>query len=186
MCRRPQTHVSGTPRAVTRVAKAFTYVEVMLATIVVGVAVPALLLLVGSTTKLNASSQQYTTALMLANQMHEMMSSLPFNDPLSGTHTGGPNAGEGLVGQYDDVQDFDGLSVSPPIDANRQGMDGMDNWRQSVAVQLLGNSQGKLLGSVTGDTAAIVERVRVTVSYRTPGGSQWVPVVTLSFLKTRY
>lgn len=158
----------------------------MIATIVIGLAVPAILMLVGATTTQNSQSQQYTTALMLANQVREMMSGLPFNDPVYGSHLGVQDPGENTIADYNDVQDFDGKSYNLPVDANRQTISGMDNWRQSISVQLVGDSQGAQLETVTGNSAAIVERVRVTVSYRSAASAAWATVLTTSWLKTRY
>jgi type II secretory pathway pseudopilin PulG len=151
------------PGRAVRSEKAFTLVEVLLAAVIVGVAVPAILLLVGSTTMQSKGIQEYTSAMMLANHTREMMSGLPF----------------------DDVQAFNGQSFSPPIDANRQPMSGMDKWQQSIAVQLVGDSQGQHLDTV-GDTSAIAARVTVTISQRGSASAPWVQVVTISWLKTRY
>jgi Tfp pilus assembly protein PilV len=139
-------------------------VEVLLAAVIVGVAVPAILLLVGSTTMQNKVSQEYTSAMMLANHTREMMSGLSF----------------------DEVYAFNGQSFCPPRDANNQEIDEKDMWRrQSIVVQLVGDSQGQHLGTV-GDPSAIAARVTVTISKRRSVSDPWVQVVTISWLKTMY
>jgi hypothetical protein len=147
-------------------------VDVILATIIIGLAVPAVLLLVGSISMQSQGSQEYTTALTLANHTREMMSGLSF----------------------DDVRGFAGQSFSPPVDALGQPpvdalgqpLPGMDQWQQSIAVQLVGDSLGQHLGTVEGDTSAIAERVTVTIFHRLSANDTWGEVVTISWLKTRY
>ena len=151
------------PGCAARFEKAFTFVEVLLATVIVGVAVPAILLLVGSTTMQSKGSQEYTGAMMLANHTREMMSGLSF----------------------DEVRNLNGQSFSPPADANRQTILGMETWKQSIAVQLVGDSQGQHLDTI-GDTSAIAARVTVTISKRKSASTPWGQVVTISWLKTRY
>lgn len=151
------------PERAARIEKAFTFVEVLLATVIVGVAVPAILLLVGSTTMQSKGSQEYTSAMMLANHTREMMSGLSF----------------------DEVYAFNGQTFSPPHDANNQTILGMETWQQSIAVQLVGDSQGQHLGTV-GDPSAIAARVTVTISKRRSVSAPWVHVVAISWLKTMY
>ncbi len=151
------------PGRAARTEKAFTFVEVLLATVIVGVAVPAILLLVGSTTMQSKGSQEYTGAMMLANHTREMMSGLSF----------------------DEVYAFNGQSFSPPHDANNQTILGMDTWRQRIEVQLVGDSQGQHLGAVD-YPSPIAARVTVTISKWRSVNAQWVQVFAISWLKTMY
>src|ERR1035437_6365938 len=92
--------------------RGFTLLETALATVIVGSAVLALMKLVTATTTQNVAAQRMTIGLMLANNVREMMAGLPYNDPANGTHLG-PDAGETLA-SFNDVEDFNGLTVSPP------------------------------------------------------------------------
>jgi hypothetical protein len=139
-------------------------VDVILATIIIGLAVPAVLLLVSSISMQSQGSLDYATALTLANHTREMMSGLSF----------------------DDVRGFAGQSFSPPVDALGQPLPGMDQWQQSIAVQLVGDSLGQHLGTVESDTSAIAERVTVSIFHRVSANDTWGEVVTISWLKTRY
>ena len=151
-------------RNARRCARAFTYVEVAIATIVIGLAIPAVLLLIGVTTSQNRQSQEFTTGLMLVNQIREMMSPMSFSA----------------------AQALNGRTYNPPVDANRQPISGTDDWQQSVSVQLIGDSQGASLDSVVNNPSAVVELVRVTVSRRSSPNNPWRQVVTTSWMKTKY
>lgn len=136
----------------------------MVASIIIGLAVPSILLLVGSSTMQNNYSQKFATANMLASQVREMMSTMAFTDVLA----------------------LNGQTNNPPIDANHDPITGMDNWQQGITVTLVGDGQGASLDTITGNPLAIVARVRVTMSYRKSASDPWSPIVTTSWLKTRY
>jgi len=160
--------------------------ETALATLIVGSAVLSLVKLVTSTTQQSSYTQKITTGLMLASQIREMMADLPFCDPYNGVDTSGPDVGETTVAQYNDVEDFNGYTACPPIDAHRQPITGLPDWRQVVTVTLVGDNSGNTLNGVVNNLGAVVERVKVVVSYRTPGGNNWQPVASSVWLKTKY
>jgi len=74
----------------------------------------------------NALATGPTTALMLANEIHTLALSLP-RTPGDGTpaHAGAEVAV---------LDDLDGASFSPPIDARRGSLDASSAWTQSVRV----------------------------------------------------
>lgn len=183
--RRTKTRPPSPTRRPRR-ARGLTLMETALATVIVGLAVLALVNLIAATNIQTSYSQKQTTAFMLANQIREAMVGMPFNDPLTGTHAGGPNTGQTNVSQFNDVEDFDGYVASPPIDSHRQPITTLGSWQQSVSVTLIGDNNGANLNSTTGNLGAIVERVRVTISYRAPSEASWTPITTLSWLKTKY
>jgi hypothetical protein len=159
--------------------------ETSLATVIIGLSVLSIVKLVSAATTQTGITQKYTTAYMLVDNIHELLLGLPFNDPIFGTHTGGPNTGQTSLSQFNDVEDFDGYAPSPPIDANRQPIASLANWQQSVSVTLIGDVNGHLLNGA-GGTYSVVERVRVTISYRPSAIAAWTPILTSSWLKTKY
>ena len=82
--------------------------------------------LAGSSTRFMRSNNWSThaaTATYLANEIREMTRKLPKHDPVTGlwvqTVGGttilrgwGPDAGESVIGDFDDLDDFDGLTLS--------------------------------------------------------------------------
>jgi prepilin-type N-terminal cleavage/methylation domain-containing protein len=119
--------------------RGFTLIESALATVIVGVALVATFRLFAACTQQNATSTRMTTAMMLAENVHEAMIGLLFNDPGTGSTTFGPEPGETLA-RFDDVDDFNGpaagpgMTFSPPIDSQRNALAGMGKFSQHVSV----------------------------------------------------
>lgn len=157
-------------------APGFTLIEAALATVIVGVGILAMVDAQQAFIKTNTWSSHAASGTFLANEIRELTRNLPKHDPVVGlsldddgeggtTLTGwGPNAAEfGLV-DFDDVDDFDGITFSfvgsaglgdgdlpgpinafgevvPQIDPDGSiVMNGgvevpMDGWRQTVIVE---------------------------------------------------
>jgi Tfp pilus assembly protein PilV len=189
----------------SRTRRAFSLIETTLTTIIVGLAITALVKLVLTNTQQNAYTQRLTTASLLAENCREMLSGLPFNNPSNGTLTFGPETAETLA-TYNDVDDFDGFdstnrpdiaSGQPvgPVDAARrvitQTVNGVTevppewrNWRQQIAVDPVDPNN---LATVypKPNTARACIRITVTISYKSPGSTAWNTITQLRWLKTR-
>jgi hypothetical protein len=107
--------------------------EAALATIIVGVGITAMMALVGALTGQNATATKMTTAMLLASHVQECMEGLSFNDPAYASAYFGPEPGE-MLASFNDVDDFDGQSLSPPIDAARQPIAALSQYTQVVTV----------------------------------------------------
>lgn len=158
--------------------RGFTLIEAALTTIIVGVGIASMMELFATLTHENRMSSRMTSAVMLANQIQEITAQLPFSDPYYGTTTFGK---EGTI--YNDVDDFNGASFSPPITGlNSSGIptvaSDMEGFTQSVLVQRVSRDDPRTnLSAYTGCV-----RVTVTVSYTEPGGVD-EPVYSYSFLR---
>jgi hypothetical protein len=116
-----------------RPRRGFTLMEAALATIIVGTGITALMALAGSLTDQNNTAGQMTTSMLLASHIQEAMEGLSFNDPAYASTYFGPEPGETLA-NFNDIDDFDGQSISPPIDAARQPIAGLSKYTQVVTV----------------------------------------------------
>jgi hypothetical protein len=163
--------------------------EMALSTIIVGVAVLAIVRLITAVTQQNFYAQKTTTALMLANNMRELMVGLPLSDPAAGIHLG-PDSGETNVSMFNDVEDFNGFVANPPIDANRQALPNLVNWRQTVTVShiLPGVNGFNANDPAPGDPGVLMDRVTVAISYSpTPSdNTSWIHIVSIEWLKSKY
>jgi type II secretory pathway pseudopilin PulG len=113
----------------------FTLIEAAITTVIVGVGCVSMLALMGAGTQANNDGAELTTAMNLAGNIREAMAGVAYTDPTTPTHWG-PEAGEAAVAAYDDLDDFDGYTASPPIDARRVSLgSSYATWSQSVAVQ---------------------------------------------------
>jgi Tfp pilus assembly protein PilV len=199
-----QLSKSGGRRSGRR-GRGFTLIETTLTTIIVGLAITALVKQVMTSTQQNRYTQRLTTGCLLADNCREMMSGIPFNDPANGTLSFGPEGGETLA-TFNDVDDFDGFdstvradiaSGQPvgPVDAARrvitETVGGVAqvpvewrNWRQQIAVDPVDPNN---LNTVypKPNTARVGIRITVTISYMAPGTGTWEQVTQLRWLKTR-
>ncbi len=112
-----------------RVARAtrpggFTLIETSLATLIVGIGVLAMVDAQSSFIVSNQWSSHAASATFLANEIRELTRNLPKHDPVVGlylqTDAGGdttlagwgPDAGETTLDDFDDIDDFDGITFS--------------------------------------------------------------------------
>lgn len=112
-------HASTRPRTARR---GFTLIEAAYTTIILGIGVVAMVEAQQSFIRSNSWSNESSTAAFLAGEVRELMWSLPNHDPVSGLFldttngnvlTGwGPEAGEVLATDFDDVDDFDGMTFT--------------------------------------------------------------------------
>lgn len=105
-----------------RQPRAFTLIETALATIIIGVGVLALIEAQQAFLKSNNWSTHSATGAYLANEVRQIMDRLPRHDPVTGLYLEqqgegtilrgwGPEAGETDLLDFDDLDDFDGLTL---------------------------------------------------------------------------
>ena len=101
----------------------FTLIESAMATVIIGVGVLAMVDAQTSFITANSWSSHAASGTYLANEIREMTRNLPKHDPVVGLfieddggggilHGWGPDAGEVTVDDFDDIDDFDGLTFS--------------------------------------------------------------------------
>ena len=141
--------------------RGFTLLETGLATIIIGVGVTALVQLLAKGTISNMNGADLTTAVNLANNIHELTYGLTFVDPAHPTNWG-VESGETLA-TYSHLDDFNNQTFSPPIDARRQSLSNYSNWSQSVTVTKV--DINRLATAVPNTTTMPSARVTVSISH---------------------
>lgn len=136
----------------------FTLVEVLIATILIGLSIAALVAANGTLTMANGAGADQSTAEFLCEQIRELTAMLAVVDPQTTTTTFGPE--EAGVAAYDDVDDLDGATFSPPIGADRASLNAFAAFSQQVTVQNVNRSN---LDQVVADHASQFVRVTVRV-----------------------
>lgn len=118
----------------SRCRKGFTFVEILISIVLVGLSITALVFATTNLTTANSAGSNLSTAEFLVEQIREMTTLLPVLDPQTEDATFGAEAGENTVTDYDDIDDFNGLTFSPPIDANGGTLNALAPFTQTVAV----------------------------------------------------
>jgi len=138
----------------------FSLIEVLIAVLLVGLAVAALMAANTALTNANGAGTDLSTAEFLVGEIAELTALLPVIDPATGTATFGPETGETLA-TYNDLDDFDGANFSPPISAERAVLNTSAGFSQQITVENVSPSDFQL---VVGDHTSDFVRVTVTVS----------------------
>jgi prepilin-type N-terminal cleavage/methylation domain-containing protein len=139
-----------------------TLIEVVASTMIVGMLAVATLNALGAATRSADSIGNRAIANGLADELMSEIIQQPYSDP-DGSATFGHESGESSSPRsaFDDVDDYNGWTASPP--QYRDGTDILNrtNWRQRVAVTLV--SPTNL--TQTSSTDQGVKRIRVTIEY---------------------
>ncbi len=138
----------------------FSLIEAMFAVLLVGLAIAALVGANAAFTRANGAGADISTAEFLLEQIKELTATVAVVDPETETETATFGAEEGSVGLYDDLDDFDGASFSPPIGVDRTSLTDFGAFTQQVTVQ---NVSASDFESVVADHSSDFVRVSVKV-----------------------
>ncbi len=143
--------------------RAFTLVEALVGTVVIGLGVAAVMTSVNSGTRVHEAGLDMTKATFLAQEIRERIMRLPFSDP-DPADADNPPGPDGADPQTfaDDVDDLMDVTFCPPKDGQEQVIDGMENWSQEISMTWLDNDD--LTTSVADGTSDVI-RVRVEVKH---------------------
>lgn len=119
-------------RAARRERGIFSFVEVLLATLVLALAATATAYWVETVNNLRQDAAEQTVGLALVKVMEGILQPLPFREP--GTAALGPEPGE-VLDEFDDLDDFHGLVASPPLDNDRRPQSEYADWEVRVTVE---------------------------------------------------
>ena len=153
----------------------FTLIEVLIAVLLVGLSITALVMASNSFTMANSAGADLSTAEFLIEQIRELTTLLPVVDP--GTTTATFGAEEASLADYDDIDDFDSATFSPPIDASRAPLANFTGFSQQVTAQ---NVSASNFETVVADHTSPF--VRITVNVRQNGQM----ITSASWLRARY
>jgi prepilin-type N-terminal cleavage/methylation domain-containing protein len=139
----------------------FTLIEVLIAIILIGVGILSLISANGAFTQANEAGIELSTAEFLIEQIRELTAVVPVIDPQSGTTTFGPEASE-ILATYDDLDDFNNASFSPPINAERSALNDLGAYTQQITVE---NVSAANFEQVVANHSSPFVRVTVKVLY---------------------
>ena len=154
----------------------FSLIEVLIAILLVGLAVASLVAANAAFTIANGAGTDMSTAEFLFEQIRELTALLPVIDPQTELATFGPESGETLA-SYDDLDDFDGASFSPPISADRIVLNNFAGYSQQITVE---NVSASNFEQVVSDHSSSFVRVTVKVLLNSK------EICSTSWLRARY
>ena len=113
----------------------FSLVEVAVATAIVGIALTALLVAVGSNTRVNDAGGKLTQGVFLAQEIREWTLALPISDP-DPSDANSPPGPDGSSPQVwvDDLDDLMDVTYSPPRDGQGYSLYDMSGWAQTISL----------------------------------------------------
>jgi prepilin-type N-terminal cleavage/methylation domain-containing protein len=113
----------------------FTLVEVVIATVLVGLALTAIMISVRSNTIVNDAGTKLTQASFLAQEIREWTLTLPFRDQDVGDR-GNPPGPDGSNPQVwvDDLDDLMNVTYCPPRDGEGYAINALPDWSQSITM----------------------------------------------------
>ncbi|MCD6304042.1 MAG: type II secretion system protein [Planctomycetes bacterium] len=111
----------------------FTLIEVAVATVIVGIALAALLVATASNTRVNDAGSKMAQAIAFAQEIREWTLQLPFSDPDPGD-AGNPPGPDGANPQVfvDDLDDLMEVTYSPPRDGQGGVIYGYNDWSETI------------------------------------------------------
>ena len=130
--------VKVTRSSSARVSRGTTLVEVVGAIAVLGIALPPLLALFRGVAAQRVDHTLQRAASHLASGMLEEIVSKAYTDPETDSTALGPE--EGARGEFDDVDDYDGLLEAPPVWIDGSPIPGADEFVRSVEVDYVAKS----------------------------------------------
>ena len=155
-----------------------TLVEAVAAIVVLGIAIPPLVALFSEVAMRSPDHTYQQAALAYADNLMEEIVSKEFEDPDLASGSFGTE--EGTRADYDDVDDYDGSSNSPPRHFDGTLLDEYADFTRSVVVENVTAADPDPTG-VQPDGSTEFKRIRVTVAWTGARGGE----VTISTLRTK-
>ena len=160
-----------------RIRRALTLVEAAVSTAIIGVMLVAALNTVGASQVTQKKMGDRSRAMLLAQDLMSEILQQHYEDPDLGPGSFGlgiDEIGDGSRGLWEDVDDYDGWTASPPQQKDGTVLSGFDGWRRSVTVDWVDPADvAQEQGSDTG-----VKRIAVTITFKD------LPLATLAALRT--
>ena len=142
--------------------------------VIIGVGVMGMLQLLAAGSMSNGAGTELTTAVNLANNIHEITIGMTFQDattPSLTTHANGE-----AVSAYTDIWDMNGDTYSPPLDVRRNPINAYGTWAQKVTVQSVDPNNVNFVEPTANPVTFPTARVTVAITHngRTVYQASWL------------
>jgi hypothetical protein len=118
----------------------------------------------------NGAGADLSTAEFLIEQIRELTTMIPAVDPDDPTHFGQEGAGP----TYNDVDDFDGATFSPPISADKAVLNDFASFSQQVTVQKLNPSNLDVVVSDASTSPFFRVTVTIVQNNKAVSSASWI------------
>ena len=135
-----------------------TLIELVLSIVILGIALGTLVVGVAGETESRGALLERDRAIRLARSMMDEILAAAFEDPDETAGSFGTE--EGARSTYDDVDDYDGHSSTPPVDATSTAIPGASGFARSV---LVWNVDEALPSQARSDGSTGLKHIRVSV-----------------------
>jgi len=152
---------------INRRLNAFTLVEATISLLIVAIMLTAALATVGTSSRNRDQQQEMLRGATLARRLMSEIVAQKYQQPSATTTVLGPETGETRA-TFNDVDDYNGYTDSPPIDSSGIAISGYTGWSRSVEVKWA--DPATLLPAATQSETGI-KRIVVTVT--APSGRSW-------------
>lgn len=147
--------------------------EVMVATVLIGVGISAALFGMGTSANTTAEGKKVLLSGDLAGYVKQLSRSLYFEDPSVDGMMFGPEEGESGLDDFDDIDDLDGLNLSPPVGADGSELSAFQGWSQQIQVFALDPATFEVTYNVSESSLRRIE-VEVWKGTRLVNRFQWL------------
>lgn len=117
---------------------AFSLAETFVSILLVGVSLAASMQTVGAVLRQRSSTNDETVAALLGQQLLSEILAHAYEE--EGSAVFGPETGEDERANFDDVDDYDNWTETPPQDLSGTTLDGLSGWSREVNVEQVGTS----------------------------------------------
>ncbi len=157
----------------------FTLVEAVISIVLVGVLLVAAINTLGATAVSKRNIEHQALGYTLAADLMVEILSQAYEEPVD-TVAFGLETSESTSARtdWDDVDDYDGWSATPPEGKDGAPLDGYDQWTRSVEVAFVNPTSLNELGATTG-----VKRITVTASFNGVPAAELVAIRTQAWPK---
>ena len=165
-----------TPTALRRTS-GFTLVEAAISIILVGVLLVAAINTLGATAVSKRNIEHQARGYTLAQDLMAEILSQAYEEPVDTVTFGRESESGGDRTDWDDIDDYEGWSATPPEDKDGVPLDGYDQWTRSVEIAFVQTaSLNNEVGVNTG-----VKRITVTASFNGVPAAELVAIRTLAW-----
>ncbi len=154
-------------------SRGFTLVEAVISIVLVGVLLVAAINTLGATAVSKRNIEHQARGYTLAQDLMAEILSQAYEEPVDTVTFGRESESGGDRTDWDDIDDYDGWSATPPEDKDGVPLDGYGQWTRSVEVAFVKPTSLSEIGANTG-----VKRITVTASFKGVPAAELVAIRT--------